>query len=34
MSNFIDWLVGRKRMEHKEGVGLSLEIQTINELAG
>jgi len=31
MSNFIDWLVGRRRIEHKEGIGLSLAIYFINK---
>jgi len=34
MANPIDWLVGRKRIEYKEGLGLSLAIQTIEEFAG
>ena len=31
MLNFFDWLVGRKRIEYKEGVGLSLALYLINE---
>jgi len=34
MANLIDWLAGRKCIEHKEGWGLSLAIQTIEEFAG
>jgi len=31
MLNFVGWLAGRKRIEYKEGVGLSLAIYLINE---
>ena len=34
MESIIDWLVGRKRVEHKEGQGLDLAIQTIEEFSG
>ena len=34
MANLIDWLAGRKCIEHKQGQGLSLAIQTIEEFGG
>ena len=34
MANLIDWLAGRKHIEYKEGLELSLAIQTIEEFAG
>ena len=34
MTHIIDWLAGRRRIEFKEGAGLSLAIQTIEEFAG
>jgi hypothetical protein len=33
MANIIDWLAGRKHIKFKEGAGLSLAIQTIEEFA-
>lgn len=34
METVIDWLLGRKRIERKEGQGISLAIRTIEEFAG
>ena len=34
MANLIDWLAGRKCIEDKQGQGLSLAIQTIEEFSG
>ena len=34
MKTIIDWLAGRKYVEHKEGQGLDLAVQTIEEFAG
>lgn len=34
METITDWLLGRKRVEHKEGQGLSLAIQIVEELVG
>jgi len=31
MTNFIDWLAGRKKVIHQEDEGINLVIQTINE---
>ncbi|MFZ2147515.1 MAG: hypothetical protein WAV28_09855 [Sedimentisphaerales bacterium] len=34
METVIDWLLGRKRIEHKEGQGLGLAIQTVEGFVG
>ncbi len=34
METVIDWLLGRKLVEHKEGQGLSLAIQTVEGFVG
>jgi len=34
METVINWLLGRKRVEHKEGQGLSLAIQTAERFVG
>jgi hypothetical protein len=34
METLVDWLLGRKRVEHKEGQGLSLAIRTVEGFTG
>ena len=34
METVINWLLGRKRVEHKEGRGISLAIQTLEGFVG